>query len=308
MGTDVERVENGGNVPPMEMCCVFTTADDEAVREKLKKLTVVRKCDDSFYEKESVEEYKKANPEEWFCHLERTLMQCPDCGAYFLCQTKGSDRTYGGTMWIQVSGEADALAISKKLSIWDMWIPPRESLESVKNPYISCLSWFYEPDMENPIELKHEVKCCLFARVENGEWVDRRDFEWVEDYDGEKDLSTTSTVQRRPPLFFAYDDGCRELVKCKKCGALFLHVHSESWYNFDWGAHCSDDYDEYYPVDNREEALVYNERYNVWELMHRYKGPYIQDGWGMKVITQSRFGRLDFYRSPGDLIRSIKAW
>ena len=66
-----------------------------------------------------------------------------------------------------------------------------------------------------------------------------------------------------------WDDGCRMLVRCNRCGAYFLHQWSEF--------HGSDDsyYSDYFPVSGREEAVTLNEKYDGFKIESCYQGLWI---------------------------------
>ena len=69
--------------------------------------------------------------------------------------------------------------------------------------------------------------------------------------------------------YYTWDDGHRTLLRCKNCGALFLRQISEFHSMSDTGDHY---YMDYFPVESREQAIEYNNKYNGFSLEMEYKG------------------------------------
>jgi hypothetical protein len=112
-------------------------------------------------------------------------------------------------------------------------------------------------------------QCCLFSYSNANKAVKKMDFEIVEEY-GDVFLDKMGTVVH---FLHTWDDGHRTLIRCKKCGALFLRQCSE-FHNM-----CDDSGDSHYtcwfPVACREEALIYNEKYSGLDLEREYSGVWI---------------------------------
>lgn len=117
------------------------------------------------------------------------------------------------------------------------------------------------------------MHCCLFSleKVNNGDI----DLEVVEDF-GEAYQDENGEIVH---FFHTWDDGNRELVRCKKCGALLLRQWSEF--------HGIEDayYTDLFPVKSREEALVFNKEFSGWAIEKEYKSEWLcstNDGWAIK--------------------------
>jgi hypothetical protein len=92
------------------------------------------------------------------------------------------------------------------------------------------------------------------------------DYEIIENY-GDEFHNLDGTVKHHLHM---WDDGGRRLVRCRKCGALFLQQHSE-FHGMDDDAY----YTDYFPVCGRDEALTYNEKYNGFNLEDCYRGTFL---------------------------------
>jgi hypothetical protein len=64
-----------------------------------------------------------------------------------------------------------------------------------------------------------------------------------------------------------WDDGCRKLYRCRKCGGLVLNQCSE--YH---GMGDDDYYNDYFPVDSVQEAEQLNELYGGFEIEMKWDG------------------------------------
>jgi len=102
-----------------------------------------------------------------------------------------------------------------------------------------------------------------------------KNFEKVEEY-GDTFTDKNGEVKH---CLYTWDDGERYLIRCKKCGALFLVQKSEYHNMFDGD---DDYYTDYFPVDSIEEAHTYNEQYDGTAIEKEYKGKWIRssrEGW-----------------------------
>jgi hypothetical protein len=95
------------------------------------------------------------------------------------------------------------------------------------------------------------------------------DFEVVEEY-GDMYRSPDG---KHVHCLHTWDDGHRTLIRCKKCGALFLRQFSE-FHDMSGGNDCY--YTDFFPVNDREEALLYNEKYDGFALEESYNGRVIK--------------------------------
>ena len=116
-------------------------------------------------------------------------------------------------------------------------------------------------------------RCCLFSYNTAEEAMAQKPFKRIEVF-GNKQLNPDGTVKH---WLHSGENGERMLVKCKKCGALFLWQSSYMTWRNDTVYH-----ELILPVENRETALEYNEKYNGWFLESNYCGLYIWEtskGW-----------------------------
>ncbi len=105
--------------------------------------------------------------------------------------------------------------------------------------------------------------CCLFQCASADEAARSRDFEVVEDYGDTYCDSDGNAVH----YLHSWDDGCRMLVRCRKCGALFLMQKSE-FHSLKEDRY----YIDYFAISSREEALVLNAAYDGFAMERSYKG------------------------------------
>ena len=88
--------------------------------------------------------------------------------------------------------------------------------------------------------------CCLFQYATAEEAAQNRNFEVVEEYGDTYRDSGGSVVH----YLHTWDDGHRSLLRCNRCGALFLMQYSEFHGMKDDGY-----YIDYFAILNREDAL-----------------------------------------------------
>ena len=88
--------------------------------------------------------------------------------------------------------------------------------------------------------------CCIFSCTTAWEAVRSSSFEAVEEFGGEGEG-------------YSWSDGCKKLLRCKNCGALFLNYRMK----FLAMGYSSDDisYSYYLPVSNRVEAIEYMNKF-----------------------------------------------
>ncbi|MCL2526507.1 MAG: hypothetical protein FWE46_05640 [Coriobacteriia bacterium] len=126
--------------------------------------------------------------------------------------------------------------------------------------------------------------CCLFANQTPAEAEKHMAFELIEEY-GRAFYATDGTIKH---YLFTRDDGYRELQRCRRCGALFLHQHSE--HHSPNGA--NNYYDDYFQVASHEEALALNEDYGGFGLEKSFTGPSFRRAHSKSETT------LTWYRPP----------
>ncbi len=104
--------------------------------------------------------------------------------------------------------------------------------------------------------------CCLFQYATAEEAAQNRDFEVLENYGDIYFDSNGNAVH----FLHTWDDGYRLLVRCKRCGALFLLQRSEF--------HGIEDsyYTDYFAVADREEALKLNAVYGGFTIEQEFTG------------------------------------
>lgn len=68
-----------------------------------------------------------------------------------------------------------------------------------------------------------------------------------------------------------WDDGCRILARCNRCGGYFLIQKSEFH-----GVGNDDYYVDYFPVDSEEQAEELNQKYNGFEAESNFPGRYLK--------------------------------
>lgn len=104
--------------------------------------------------------------------------------------------------------------------------------------------------------------CCLFQYATAEEAAQNRDFEVLENYGDIYFDSNGNAVH----FLHTWDDGYRLLVRCKRCGALFLLQRSEF--------HGIEDsyYTDYFAVADREEALKLNASYDGFTIEQEFTG------------------------------------
>ena len=108
-------------------------------------------------------------------------------------------------------------------------------------------------------------RCCLFFYPTAAIASEHMDFEILEEYGGVYLSSDGEHVH----YYHTWDDGYRSLIRCRRCGALFLKQFSE-YHNMRGGDDCY--YTDFYPVASREEALLFNEKYDGFSLEKAYTG------------------------------------
>ena len=96
--------------------------------------------------------------------------------------------------------------------------------------------------------------CCM---IKDRTAFDERNLIFVKNY-GDEGYGHT---------YYTWDDGFRELYRCRKCGAYVLKQYSE--------IHMPDaTYIDYFPVEDEADAEEVNRKYNGWtiERDYPYKG------------------------------------
>ncbi|MDD3417605.1 MAG: hypothetical protein EOM11_06315 [Erysipelotrichia bacterium] len=108
-------------------------------------------------------------------------------------------------------------------------------------------------------------RSCLFEHDNVEEAEKAMDFETIKEY-GDKFLNEDGSVKH---YLHTWDDGERELLRCKKCGAFFIRQDSE-YHSFD-----DSYYTDWFQVESPAMAEKLNEVYNGWQLEQEYHAPSI---------------------------------
>jgi hypothetical protein len=127
-------------------------------------------------------------------------------------------------------------------------------------------------------------QCCIFQYYDANEAWHHFVYEIIENY-GDVFCNPDGSVKH---CLHTWDDGGRRLVRCKKCGALFLLQTSE-FHNMTDGNDSY--YLDFFQVGSREEALVYNEKYNGFTLENSYGGTFLSGtnmNWSWRKGTNTR--------------------
>jgi hypothetical protein len=116
--------------------------------------------------------------------------------------------------------------------------------------------------------------CCIFSLpdADTAAKAHRAHFEIVERY-GDACRNWRGKKHR----LHAWDAGERMLLRCTRCGALFLAQYSE-FHGLEEDA-CHTDL---FPVESREAALACNRVYDGWAMQRKYRGIRLwdsRDGW-----------------------------
>jgi hypothetical protein len=115
--------------------------------------------------------------------------------------------------------------------------------------------------------------CCIFSFETAEEALGNLDFEILELY-GNKQYNLDGTYKHS---LHSGDEGGRMLIRCKKCGALFLRQYSKYDSESEGIPGPNGHYTCFFPVKNREEALDYNERYDKISIKYDYQGIWLAE-------------------------------
>lgn len=125
--------------------------------------------------------------------------------------------------------------------------------------------------------------CCIFSFPDADTAARNFDFEIVENYGDAYRDSRGKVVH----YLHTWDDGNRTLIRCRRCGALFLRQDSE------YHDMCHGN-DAYYttlvPVKSRDKALAYNKKYNGDALENKCGGIQMHShstGWVWNITKDS---------------------
>lgn len=107
------------------------------------------------------------------------------------------------------------------------------------------------------------TKCHVFDMPDAAEAFSQLDLEEVEDYGDEKDGH----------YLHVWDQGCRKLMRCRRCGAYVLVQRSVflSFVNA-----LNSEYTDWFPVSGPDEADELNRRYDGYQLERRFEGRYLR--------------------------------
>ena len=106
-------------------------------------------------------------------------------------------------------------------------------------------------------------RCHIFEYDNVEEAVKAMDFETIKEY-GDEFLNEDGSVKH---YLHTWDDGERELLRCKKCGAYFIRQDSE-YHSFD-----DSYYTDWFQIEIPNDAEKLNELFNGWEIERKYHSP-----------------------------------
>ncbi|MDR2638321.1 MAG: hypothetical protein LBC09_00615 [Helicobacteraceae bacterium] len=125
--------------------------------------------------------------------------------------------------------------------------------------------------------------CCIFSFPDAETAANNFDFEVVERYGNAYKNWRGKVIHH----LHTWDDGGRALIRCRKCGALFLRQDSE--YRGTYGGDSY--YTDLFSVKNRNEAIAYNKKYDGYAIEREYKGAKIWNsnaGWRWNMTQDSQ--------------------
>lgn len=106
--------------------------------------------------------------------------------------------------------------------------------------------------------------CCIFSYADAPTAMKHFEREAIKEF-GSTVYNSDGTVKHST---YCWDAGYRKVVRCKKCGAIFLYQWSEFHDTMGNDAY----YDHYFSVESLEEAIFLNEKYNGFRLVFDFKG------------------------------------
>lgn len=105
--------------------------------------------------------------------------------------------------------------------------------------------------------------CCIFSCDTPAKAINHFEYEVLQDL-GSKVYNDDGSVRHST---FVWDTGGRKIIRCKKCNAIFLYQWSE--FHDSFGDQDSF-YEDYFFVDDVNEAINLNNTYNGFELETKY--------------------------------------
>jgi uncharacterized C2H2 Zn-finger protein len=121
----------------------------------------------------------------------------------------------------------------------------------------------------NEIKVREAATCCVFKYDSASKAGWNLDLEVVEDFGDKNSYFADGNPKRSISVC---EVGKRKLLKCRRCGALFLQ--QENTTDYEGVASCS--YIYYFSVNDRREAHLYNEHHNGSELIDSHEGYRLQ--------------------------------
>lgn len=107
--------------------------------------------------------------------------------------------------------------------------------------------------------------CCIFSYEDAPTAIKHFKYEVIKDF-GEKVYNDDGSIKH---YTYMWDEGGRMVIRCKRCGAIFLHQWSE-YHRFTEGADSY--YDDYFLVRDLDEAILLNNTFSVFDLETKFKG------------------------------------
>jgi len=107
--------------------------------------------------------------------------------------------------------------------------------------------------------------CCIFSCDTPAKAINNFEYEVLQDL-GSIVYNDDGSVRHST---FAWDTGGRKIIRCKKCSAIFLYQWSE--FHDSFGDQDSF-YEDYFFVDDVNEAINLNNTYNGFKLETKHTG------------------------------------
>lgn len=106
--------------------------------------------------------------------------------------------------------------------------------------------------------------CCTFSYADASTAMKHFERETIMEF-SDKVYNSDGTIKH---YTYCWDAGGRKVVRCRKCGAIFLH----QWSEFRDTTRNDAYYDDYFLVKGLDEAILLNEKYGGFSLESNFKG------------------------------------
>lgn len=107
--------------------------------------------------------------------------------------------------------------------------------------------------------------CCIFSYDKPSKAIHHLEYDVIRDL-GNRVYKDDGSIKHSTHV---WDSGGRKIIRCKKCNAIFLY----QWSEFHDSIGIQDSfYENYYLVDDVNEAIDLNNKYNGLELETKHTG------------------------------------